>query len=478
VGRLPIWVFVYLAACTSPKDFGAVAAVPGEACADIGRTESCYTGPEGSLGVGVCFAGTTTCTWELVWSTCEGQHLPDADQDNCTGDVDDDCDGTVDEGPDYDGDGWGVCEGDCCDDTSCAADPTRVNPGAFEADANILDDDCDGTIDNVDPGCTAGDPADDPTDAMAFAQALDLCRTTTAEAEGIKQRWGVISATLTRADGGPLPTLDQAAIRGQFGVNQPRFGDSLVVLATGPAGDRADPVFQPWQDGTDVQGGGDDGSVPSSWLTANGGKFPSAPGCPPALSVQVNDPVMLTLKIRVPTNANSFNISSNFFSAEYPEYVCTEFNDIFIMLLTSSYRGQPANPRDGNLAIYTDAEDRTFPVGVNLAQGTGLFQQCVNGTTGCAGQVSGVATGCVSQADLAGTGFDEPGVACGDPGSVVGGGTGWLNTRGNVTPGEIITLRIAVWDTSDALFDSAALIDSFQWNIDPTTPGTGEVPPL
>ena len=62
--------------------------------------------------------------------------------------------------------------------------------------------------------------------------------------------------------------------------------------------------------------------------------------------------------------------------------------------------------------------------------------------------------------------------------AVVGGGTGWLNTRGNVTPGEIITLRIAVWDTSDALYDSAALIDSFQWNIDPTTPGTGDVPPL
>ena len=68
------------------------------------------------------------------------------------------------------------------------------------------------------------------------------------------------------------------------------------------------------------------------------------------------------------------------------------------------------------------------------------------------------------------------GEAC-DPSGIVGGGTGWLNTRGNVVPGEVITLRIAIWDTGDALFDSLALIDSFQWNIEPTVPGT-EMPPL
>jgi hypothetical protein len=410
----------------------------------------------------------TTCTWDLIWSECEGEHLPA--EDICTNATDDDCDGTIDEGADDDGDGWGECEGDCCDNTACAADPKRVNPGAFEADGNMLDDDCDGSADNADPGCVAGDPSD----PFAYARALDICRTTTKEATGLDQRWGVVSVALTRANGTPLPNLTQAAIKDAFGVNTPRFGDTLVVLATGPAADRDDPGWQPWQGGTDMQAGAD-GTVPASWLAANGGAFPSAPGCPKPGGSEVNDPVMLTLEIRVPTNASSFSISSNFFSAEYPEFVCSTFNDFFNMLLTSGFQGVPANPKDGNLAIYTAPDGGQFPVGVNLAQGTGLFRQCVNGTLGCAGSNTSATTSCVSQAELAGTGFDEPGVAC-DPNGIVGGGTGWLNTTGNVVPGELIILRIAIWDTSDPIYDSAALVDNFQWKIDPTVPGTGVDP--
>ncbi len=446
--------------------------MPGEQCVEPGRTEPCYTGPTGTSGIGPCHGGVTTCTWDLVWSQCEGEHLPGAEDDACSNETDDDCDGTIDEGADDDGDGWGVCEGDCCDNTACAADPKRVNPGAFEAGENLLDDDCDGTVDNPDPGCMAGDPSD----PIAFARALDICRTTTKEATGLDQRWGVISAKITRANGTPLPDLRQAAIKSEFGVNAPRYGDSLVVLSTGPAADGDDPDWLPWQPGTDMQAGGD-GSVPSSWLAANGGVIPSAPGCPSPGGSQVHDPVMLTLEIRVPTNASSFNLSSYFMSSEYPEYVCTSFNDFFIMLLTSDWKGEPANPKDGNLAIYTASDGMQFPVGVNLATGTGLFRQCVNGEMGCAGSPNpSEANSCEAQNELAGTGFDEPGAACGAEGGIVGGGTGWLNTTGNVVPGEVITLRIAIWDTSDAAFDSAALIDNFQWNIEPTVPGTGANP--
>jgi hypothetical protein len=216
---------------------------------------------------------------------------------------------------------------------------------------------------------------------------------------------------------------------------------------------------------------GNGGSVPASWLAANGGTFPSAPGCPKPGGSTVNDPVMLTLDIRVPTNASSFNISSYFLSAEYPEYVCSTFNDFFIMLLDSGWNGMPANPKDGNLAIYTAPSGGQFPVGVNLAQGTGLFRQCVNGQMGCQGSNTSTSTACVSQAELSGTGFDAVGASCG-PNGPIGGGTGWLNTTGNVVPGEVIKLRIAIWDTSDAFYDSVALIDNFQWKIDPTTPGT------
>lgn len=136
----------------------------------------------------------------------------------------------------------------------------------------------------------------------------------------------------------------------------------------------------------------------------------------------------------------------------------------------------PPDPEDTNLAIYTADTGEEFPVGVNLAQGTGLFRQCENGTMGCdGGQSTSMATGCVGIDELAGTGFDDAGAAC-DPDGIVGGGTSWLTTRGNVLPGEVITLRIALWDTGDPFFDSAALIDSFQWAIDPAEPGTGANP--
>jgi hypothetical protein len=54
----------------------------------------------------------------------------------------------------------------------------------------------------------------------------------------------------------------------------------------------------------------------------------------------------------------------------------------------------------------------------------------------------------------------------------LGGGTGWLVTSGNVTPGEIMKIRIAVWDTSDGYYDSIAIIDNFQWSLDASNPGT------
>ena len=56
--------------------------------------------------------------------------------------------------------------------------------------------------------------------------------------------------------------------------------------------------------------------------------------------------------------------------------------------------------------------------------------------------------------------------------ALTGGATGWLVTSGNVTPGEIITLRIAIWDTSDHALDSLAVIDGFQWSVDLAQPGT------
>jgi hypothetical protein len=57
----------------------------------------------------------------------------------CNG-FDDNCNGLTDEGYDVDNDGYTICQGDCNDNNA------NVNPGAVEV-CNLLDDDCDGLVD-------------------------------------------------------------------------------------------------------------------------------------------------------------------------------------------------------------------------------------------------------------------------------------------------------------------------------------------
>jgi len=399
--------------------------------------------------------------------------------ESCDNDVDDDCNGLVNDEVDLDGDGWTNCEGDCCDSTAVGClQPELVNPGAYEAVGNSLDDDCDGVVDNdADAGCAVGG---NPSDALSFAEAVDLCQTTTEGGD----RWGVISASFTRTDGTGAPNVAQRAIAASFGAsNLPLTGSTMAVLSTANAVDASGAGYQSFQFGTDMQGGQSGGNqnpsdadVPLDWLAANNGDLPNAPGCPEPAGTRAYDPVMLNLRVRVPTNARSFSIGSSFFSAEFPEWTCSPFNDFFVILLDSTFAGTPANPLDKNLAIYKSPVQEVYPVGVNLAHGdTGLFRVCKNGATGCMSQsTDGTISTCDETAGLTGTGFDE--VATGnfvcEAGDVHGGGTGWLVTSGNVVPGEVIELRIALWDTSDPFFDSVVLLDSFRWSVEAAQPGT------
>lgn len=84
--------------------------------------------------------------------------------ESCTDAIDNNCNGTVDEEQDRDGDGFGSCSGDCDD-----ANPERY-PDAIEH-CDDIDQDCDGIVDDVDedglssPSCT-----DDDGDGLSEAQ--------------------------------------------------------------------------------------------------------------------------------------------------------------------------------------------------------------------------------------------------------------------------------------------------------------------
>jgi hypothetical protein len=436
------------------------------ATCNAGDMRDCYDGAQGTDGVGPCHHGQQRCGTDGAWGACDGEVVPV--REVCNDHIDNNCNGMVDEDIDADGDGFTTCGGDCCDSTECSH-PAQVNPGAFEVPGNGVDDDCDGKIDNVAPLCDQG-LASNSSNALDYAKVIDLCQTATPT----DKKWGVIDASFTLADGTGAVAPQSRAIRSHYGTNVvPKAGAAMAMLSTGAAAGVGDinPSYADLQTGTST---GTSSGLPADFVAANGGRLPNAPGCPQPANNTAHDPVMLTLHVRVPTNASSFTLHANFFSSEFPEYTCSQFNDFFAVLLDSAYAGAQPNPSDKNLAFYMGANNDKIPIGVNLAVGNiGLFTQCVNGTLGCATTTfTSVISSCTGVDDLIGTGLDTPAVGMCDGNSVEGGATGWLTISGNVKPGEIMTLRIAIWDASDELLDSLVVVDGFQWSVDIAQPGT------
>jgi len=338
--------------------------------------------------------------------------------------------------PDNDHDGWTTCDGDCDDN-----DP-NVNPGAFDFPDGI-DHDCDGDIGDADDKCDQGlqYTSQNPLD---YAFAIDLCQVTTENPPLKNKVWGIISADLTLATGSGTPDPQQHAIVTSFGsVLGPKKNSNFVLLSTGEAATPSQQYFTPNtpQPGTDT---GTQSPTPFG--------FPvNKSGCPVPSPTAFN-PVNLRLRIRVPTNAHSFGFNHGFFSAEYPEYACSQFNDMWVALLKSGAGGLPNNR---NLVF----DDFGTPGSVNLT----FFDRCVAGQTGCFG-TPGFNFCAGGASELAGTGFDtmDPSNPCGAPTSI-GGGTGWLTTEAPVVPGETITLEFMVWDSSDGIYDSATILDNFHW---------------
>lgn len=434
-----------------------------------GETMPCYSGPKDTQDVGECRSGVQTCGDDGAWGGCEGEVVPSSEV--CGNELDDDCNGDVDDDIDADKDGWTTCGGDCCDVAGgVCQNPELVNPGAYEYVGNDVDDNCDGVVDEVATTCDDGLPSD-AQDPLEYAKAMELCQfTIEAPADPEDRIWGVIDAKLTLADGKGAPKAAQRSIRPKFGnAISKKAGSQMAVFSSGHAASTGDssPSFASFQTGVNHN---TSSSAPADWVAANGGKLPNPPGCQAPGQLSANDPIMLTLRVRAPTNAKSFSVKMFFFSAEYPEWVCSEYNDFFVALVDSESED---NPADKNIAIYDDGDEQ-WPVGVNLVKvADGLFTACQNGTVGC--QEKGIPAssydGCTDPQLLLGTGFDDPdGAGCGS-GKPIGGGTGWLTMDGNVSPGEIFELRLAVWDSGGHLFDSLVLLDDWQWSIDPAQPG-------
>ncbi len=359
---------------------------------------------------------------------------------------------------DDDGDGFSEDQGDCndCDKNS--------NPGAVEVintepdmNGNIpptADEDCDGTADNVVESCDDGIALTDP-DPFSGAKAIDLCQ----QSNGSK--WGVLESAYVRADGSTAspPDSKQWGIKTEFGQNvAPQRGKSLLVLSAGHARGPNDP-----------DACASNTCTPGSAGNAPAGFPQDVPGC--AGDTEINDDVGLQLKLRAPTNATGYSFNFKFYSFEFPEYVCTNFNDQFIALV----QPPPMGSINGNISF----DKNTNPVSVNIAffdvcdpaSVTNWAQVCAfDFTANCPPAPNPYCPSGVGE--LQGNGFfewDQFGYA---------GGTSWLKTQAPVTPGQEVTIRFAIWDTGDQALDSTALIDNFQWIATGGTVnvGTEEIP--
>lgn len=340
---------------------------------------------------------------------------PPCDQSNMNGDAD--------------GDGYTPAQGDCND-----CDPS-MNPGAIEIGANGKDDDCNGSIDENNPACDASNTGlKDPT---SIAQSIELC-----DARFIK-------SAMTNG-----PSDDKARnVLANFGVLKPQAGANFALLSSGVAVDEMGQGYVNPQEGTDL---GNTFQNPLPNLTG-------ASNCGQGAQNNVHDYTEVVFQLKAPSNVNSFSFQFQFFSGEYPNYVCTQYNDEFLAIVQSS-------------KTYTTAQNISFDANKNpITVNSGFFIVCQNDPSKAQTQH------CMyPPSQNQGTGYETTGAPSipGLPGGggIPGGSTGWLTTTAPIQPGEDITLRFVVFDEGDGVLDSAVLLDNFQWGAATVSgPSTGPI---
>jgi len=134
------------------------------------------------------------------------------------------------------------------------------------------------------------------------------------------------------------------------------------------------------------------------------------------------DVATLTLNYIVPAGMNSLLFDFYFLSREYPEFVGTDYNDIFTATITGSSK---------------------------VANGTN-FAKDTEGHTIDINSVNFVIIG--THNDLLGTTFEDH------------GGTGWLIAAAPVAPGDNLTLTFQIEDIEDGIYNSTVLLDNFRFD--------------
>lgn len=330
----------------------------------------------------------------------------------------------TDPNKDSDGDGYTPAQGDCND-----CDPS-VNPGAINIPNDPKMYDCGAGNNAACDGMATG--SKDPTQ---IGHAIELCDT----------RFFKSAMTVGPSD------MRARNVLANFGVLKPRAGANFALLSSGVAVDEKGTGYVNPQQGTDL------GNMYMNPLP----NLMGASNCGQADQSTANDYTEIVFQLHAPSNVQSFSFDFQFFSGEYPNYVCTQFNDEFLAIVQSSKTyAQPTN-------ISFDMQ--MHPITVN----SGFFTVCQNDTSKPQTQH------CMHPpSDNSGTGYETTGGPSipGLPGGIPGGSTGWLSTTAPIQAGEDVTLRFVIFDEGDGVLDSAVLLDNFRWGAATVTgPSTGPI---
>ncbi len=257
---------------------------------------------------------------------------------------------------------------------------------------------------------------------LALALLISADASAQVPAQTLAEAIDIPAASIESATLAAPGTGTSVRVVSKWGVsNLPRAGSTLAVLSTGVAADPSMSGFVAPVAGT-------------NFLANAADPFPSATfsaGCD-SPDGNVNDLTILRVQVRAPAGATALKFDYNFFSSEYPEWLCTSFNDRFAAHMQSA-------ATNGNIAF----DGSGNPISVNAV----AFRSCL----GCADGDSA----------LNGTGMDAADQSD-------GAATGWLTAVAPVQSGELVTLQFAIMDDGDGSDDSVVLLDNFQWIVSTT----------
>ncbi len=434
---------IALAACSSAEtDLGLGKGVGGAAASSTSGTSTTTSGTgttttagQGGQGQGGG-AGGSTSTCAPATADCDGQPgcetAVGSDVANCGG-----CGvacGTANAAPACVAGactlacnpGWSDCDAQTFNGCETSlADPKSCGGCGVVCQGPCVNGQCGGP-------CDEGPLAVDDPSAFVAAKAIGLCD-------------GVVSASWVLPDGSPPPAGQAEAFhRGHgllvgFGPNvHPQQGQHVLALSTGAARQPTDPD---WVD-----------ELEKKYQSAAPPGYPKAlPACPGVTTGTPNDGTSLELTLAVPPGKTGFSYAFDFLSHEWPGYVCSEYADAFLALLSPAPVGLP----DGNVMF--DPSGNYVSVAASFLDVCGCQggPPCLAGQDGQPKKTYACSLG---TSGLVGTGFD--GAA---PNDTIHGATGWMLTTSPVTVGTNVTLRFTVYDSGDGKLDSTALVDDFRW---------------